>query len=379
MKNRSLTIMFTDMQGFTPRTSSQSRAETMDLIHRHKDLLVPVVEQFGGHLVKAIGDSFLVVFESPTDGVLAGVALQDRLREYNDESPEEDRIVVRLAINTGEVTVDGDDVYGETVNIASRIEGIAEPGDVYFTEATYLSMNKKEVPSAEIGYRMLKGIPEKIKVYKVLREGGHRYRAAPAVVMASDGSPFVPAPNWRRIAAFFMDIMLVHLVMLPVTGPAQLRVARAQADLDQYADSLAELAKEFPREEVFEVLWGNEDDPTMPHYDKVRDFRARRDAVEAMKIRLRDAANSAAFVIFFLYQVIAVAWKGRSLGKRIVGLRVIRIDGNPAGFGKSLLRTLLYLLSAFPFFLGFIWALFDKKRQGWHDKIVETRVVLDQG
>src|SRR3990167_6712864 len=124
MQTRNLTIVFTDIKGFTSRTSAQSRSATVDLI-----------------------------------------------REHNAKLAEADRIEIRVAINTGEVAIEEGDVYGEAVNIAARIEGIAEANDVYFTESTYLAMNKTEVPSAEIGYRMLKGIPQKIKVYRVLREG----------------------------------------------------------------------------------------------------------------------------------------------------------------------------------------------------------------
>ena len=77
-----------------------------------------------------------------------------------------------MGINSGEVSIKNGDVFGEPVNIASRIEGIAEPGEVYFTDSVYLAMNKNEIPSAEVGKRHLKGIAEMVTVYKVLREKG---------------------------------------------------------------------------------------------------------------------------------------------------------------------------------------------------------------
>lgn len=77
---------------------------------------------------------------------------------------------MRVAINAGEVTLADNDVFGEPVNITARINGIAEAGEVFFTEAVYLAMNKMEVPSSEVGLLQLKGIAEKIRVYKVVRE-----------------------------------------------------------------------------------------------------------------------------------------------------------------------------------------------------------------
>ncbi len=171
MECKNLTIMFTDIKGFTLRTSQQSRIATRDLLKRHNDILIPIFEARGGKIIKTIGDAFLVVFESPTNAVLTGIELQKQLGEHNKTSGDDDLLEVRVAINTGEVSLIDNDVFGEAVNIASRLESISEANDVYFTESTYLAMNKSEVPTAEIGYRVFKGIPDKIKIFKVLREG----------------------------------------------------------------------------------------------------------------------------------------------------------------------------------------------------------------
>jgi class 3 adenylate cyclase len=171
MECKNLTIMFTDIKGFTQRTSQQSRSATLNLLKRHNDILIPIFEARGGKIIKTIGDAFLVVFESPTNAVLTGIELQKKLGEHNKDSGDDDLLEVRVAINTGEVSLVDNDVFGEAVNIASRLESISEANDVYFTESTYLAMNKFEVPTAEIGYRVFKGIPDKIKIFKVLREG----------------------------------------------------------------------------------------------------------------------------------------------------------------------------------------------------------------
>ncbi len=162
--------MFTDIKGYTARTSSSSRSELLKMLEEHDRLVRPVFEECGGTVVKTIGDAFLVTFESPTDAVLCGMRVQEVLAKHNEEAHPEEHFKIRVAINSGEVTVKDNDVFGEPVNIAARIEGIAEPNEVYFTEAVYLAMNKSEVPSAEVGHRHLKGIPNEIKVYKVLKE-----------------------------------------------------------------------------------------------------------------------------------------------------------------------------------------------------------------
>lgn len=170
MGSRVKTVMFTDIKGFTARTSSTSREELRTLLDMHEKLLLPVVERFGGRLIKTIGDALLVTFDSPTNGVLCGIMMQATLADFNAQMKPTDRIEIRVAINLGEVEERDGDVFGEAVNIAARIEGITEAGEVYFTEAVYLGMNKSEVPSSAIGFRLLKGIPEPVKVYRVIQD-----------------------------------------------------------------------------------------------------------------------------------------------------------------------------------------------------------------
>ncbi len=180
MKTANLAIVFTDIKGFTERTSRQTLEENQRLLKTHHDLLVPVFKAFGGRIIKSIGDAFLVTFESPTQAVLSGMAIQDRLWQYNRNALDTERLDVRVAINAGEVRLEANDVFGEPVNIASRVEGLADAGEVFFTEAVYLVMNKAEVPSEEVGAFELKGIPGKIRVFRVPR-APYRVETPPVV------------------------------------------------------------------------------------------------------------------------------------------------------------------------------------------------------
>ena len=167
METKILTIMFTDIKGFTAKTSDSSRDEMAKMMAEHERLLTPAFRYFNGRVVKTIGDAFLVVFESPTDAVLCGMAIQEVLRKHNLTARAEERIEVRVAINLGEVELKDGDVLGEPVNIAARLEGIADAGEVAFTEAVCLAMNRSEIPSTEIGERTFKGIPYPVRVYRV--------------------------------------------------------------------------------------------------------------------------------------------------------------------------------------------------------------------
>jgi class 3 adenylate cyclase len=195
MSSRVLTVMFTDIKGFTERTSASSREDLHQLLDEHDELLRPVVSNFGGTVVKTIGDALLVTFESPTNAVLCGVMMQETLRENNDGKPETDQINIRVAINTGEVEIREGDVFGEAVNIAARIEGITEASEIYFTESVYLNMNKSEVPTSAVGERRLKGIPEAIKVYKVIQDRNSEQYMTLLETLRSRRFADVPVPD----------------------------------------------------------------------------------------------------------------------------------------------------------------------------------------
>jgi class 3 adenylate cyclase len=176
MQTSNLAIVFTDIKGFTERTGRQSYEENQRMLHLHEALLVPVFRAFEGRLVKTIGDAFMVVFHSPTKAVLSGIAIQDRLWDYNRSVPPTEQIHVRVAVNLGEVREEKGDVFGEPVNITARVEGIAEAGEVLFTEAVYLAMNKAEVPAEDRGVHELKGIAHPVRVYRV-PQGHYRLEA----------------------------------------------------------------------------------------------------------------------------------------------------------------------------------------------------------
>lgn len=251
MKSKVLTIMFTDMKGFTESSGSRSRQEVLNLVARHDSLLRPILERFGGDVVKTIGDAFLVAFESPTNAVLCGLLMQATLREHNLTAAATEKIEVRVAINAGEVQLTEDDVFGEPVNIASRINAITEPGEVYFTHSVYLAMNRTEVPSSEVGERILKGIPEPIKVYRLIQDAASdQYRK---VLNELRGKALEPTPEEKRSRIGTPHQRSILPWIAGVAGLAA--VVAGAALLFPFGGGWAEKAREFARAGGFSQAW----------------------------------------------------------------------------------------------------------------------------
>jgi serine/threonine-protein kinase len=169
VRTENLAVVFTDIVGYTARTGRQSREQNARMLAEHDRLLLPLVRAFGGRRVKSIGDALMLTFRSPTDSVLCGMAMQDRLAQHNASLPESERLVIRVAISLGEVRLERGDVFGEPVNVAARVEHETPPGEVWLTDAVQLSMNRAEVPLVEIGTRELRGISQPVRIYRVQR------------------------------------------------------------------------------------------------------------------------------------------------------------------------------------------------------------------
>lgn len=155
-----LTVMFIDMVGYTSTTSKLSREEVAQLITDFDQVCVPVIHHFHGFVLKKIGDAFLITFRSATDAILCGIELQ--------KSFSKQPVQIRVAIHTGEVVHKENDIYGDTVNTAARIEGVAEAGDIMFSETVFHAMNKNEIQYVHVGLKRLKGLKHPVRLFRVL-------------------------------------------------------------------------------------------------------------------------------------------------------------------------------------------------------------------
>lgn len=134
-----------------------------------RDLIQPSIVEHHGSLVKTTGDGFIAIFDSPVEAVRCSIVIQQNLIGRNASLPKHSRIEYRIGVNLGDVIVEPDDVYGDGVNIATRIEGLAEPGHVYISGAIYEQIKHKVVCGYEsLGDRKVKNITDPVRVYRVL-------------------------------------------------------------------------------------------------------------------------------------------------------------------------------------------------------------------
>ena len=226
VKTATLTVMLTDIAGYTERTSQQSREQSARWLELHDALITPVLRAFGGRVVKTLGDAFLVTFSSPTDAVLCGTAIQDRLFLHNQRAVEPDRIRVRVALSAGEVRVHKGDVLGEPVNLVSRLEELARPGEVLLSDAVFSTMNVAEVAVDAVGEHHFKGISRPVKVYR-------------ARAVSEEGEP----PFQRRALE---RAGLDELPGLPRRALGTTRSSLADLVLRRFGGSVRELAERVP-------------------------------------------------------------------------------------------------------------------------------------
>jgi formylglycine-generating enzyme required for sulfatase activity/class 3 adenylate cyclase len=134
-----------------------------------RDLIEPSIVEHHGKLVKTTGDGFIAIFDSPVEAVRCSIVIQQNLVGRNTSLPKHHWIEYRIGVNLGDVIVEVDDVYGDGVNIASRLEGIADPGQVYISGGIYEQIKHKLVCGYEsLGDRKVKNITDPVRVYRVL-------------------------------------------------------------------------------------------------------------------------------------------------------------------------------------------------------------------
>lgn len=170
VRSQNLSIMLTDIQGYSAAAASASREEVVNLIRRHNQLMRPVIEFYGGTVVKSIGDAFLCTFPSATDAVICAIIIQLLLKEYNQRLNEgEQQLNLRVVINSGDVSIEENDIFGSAVNITARMEDLDcfPGGTIGISESTNLLMDQTEIVAEKIGPKQLRDVPEPVTVYRV--------------------------------------------------------------------------------------------------------------------------------------------------------------------------------------------------------------------
>ncbi|MBI3798173.1 MAG: adenylate/guanylate cyclase domain-containing protein [Deltaproteobacteria bacterium] len=162
-------IMFTDIVGFS-RQMGSNEARTLRLLDIHNQLIRQTVTAHHGVVVKTVGDAFLVEFPSVVHAVQCAQQIQAQFRTHNAEQPHDEQIHVRIGIHSGDIVQRDGDVFGDGVNIASRLQGLAEPDTICISDVVYRDVAKKlELgPVVSLGRPKLKNIAERFEVYALL-------------------------------------------------------------------------------------------------------------------------------------------------------------------------------------------------------------------
>ena len=239
-------IMASDVVGYS-RLMGSDEAGTLSAIRSlRKELWGPKIDEYGGRVVKTTGDGQLTEFAS------VAVEVQRAMRRRNADIPEDHRIVLRIGINQGDIIVDGDDIYGDGVNVAARLEEIAEPGGICISRMVRDAIRDKLLYELEdLGEQELKNIARPVEVFRVSIEEtggtiGAQASAPPArpPIAAPPARPEAAAPPakpnrlWQRVAAASVAIVVIGLVIWQTNRDPDTQTAATSVDAAEEQEAL---------------------------------------------------------------------------------------------------------------------------------------------
>lgn len=161
-------IMFTDLKGYS-KLMEENEATALRVLEAQSAIIKAAVEKHEGRIVNSIGDGTMCEFKSAVKAVACALEIQEEIREYNKEKGEQDKIMLRIGIHLGDVIVKCRDVFGEGVNIASRIVNIAEGGDICVSHSVVEQVHHSlDVSAISLGAKKLKNIKGPVEIFRIL-------------------------------------------------------------------------------------------------------------------------------------------------------------------------------------------------------------------
>jgi len=161
-------ILSADVKGYS-LLIADDEVHTIETLKKYRQIMSDLIDQHSGRVVDNPGDNLLAEFASAVDAVECSVQIQNRFKKENAKYVEDKQLKFRIGVNIGDVVQDGDRIYGSGVNVAARIEGIAEPGGICISRGTYDQIKDKlDLGFDYIGEHEVKNINEPVRVYKIL-------------------------------------------------------------------------------------------------------------------------------------------------------------------------------------------------------------------
>jgi adenylate cyclase len=197
VERRLTAILAADVAGYSRLMGADEEGTLAHLKSFRKTLVDPKIVEHRGHIVKTTGDGMLVEFASVVDAARCAVEIQRGMAEQNADAAQDYRIKFRIGIHVGDIIIDDNDIFGDGVNIAARLEGIAEPGGVCISDDAHRQIRGKvDIPFEDMGTQTLKNIAEPMRVWR-MRISGEPISASPQA--ASFGTfqsrPFPDKPS----------------------------------------------------------------------------------------------------------------------------------------------------------------------------------------
>jgi adenylate cyclase len=196
-QRRLAAILAADVVGYS-RLIGIDEAGTLNVLRaRRKQVVQPLLERYQGRIVKLMGDGLLAEFASAVHAIDCAVEIQRAMSHANIDAPPGREILLRIGINLGDVIVEGTDLYGDGVNIAARLETVAEPGRICVSETVVNHVkNKTPVAFEDLGEKTMKNIADPVRVYRIAAtEGGSKVPPREPVVSAKPSIAVLPFTN----------------------------------------------------------------------------------------------------------------------------------------------------------------------------------------
>jgi adenylate cyclase len=206
-------ILAADVAGYTRLMETDENSTLENWWYARREIIDPGIERHGGRIVKHTGDGFLAEFTTTTDAVRCAVELQNKLAETNEGRSDDTRFDFRMGVNVGEIVVDKEDIYGDGVNIAARLESLADHGGITISALAFEQVkNRLDLEFEDLGNKKLKHIGAPVKHYRVLLASS-KSRSRPAFKYG----PFTP----MRFVSALILLFLAVVFFSPGSGPVQ--------------------------------------------------------------------------------------------------------------------------------------------------------------
>ena len=217
VQRRLAAILAADVAGYS-RLMGLDEVGTARTLREHRAVTDALVAKHGGRIVKTTGDGVLLEFPSVVDAVECAVAVQAVMAERNEGVPEDRRMLYRIGINLGDILIEGDDILGDGVNVAARLEGIAEPGGICVSSSAYEQVRGKvSVDFTDLGEQTLKNIARPIRAFAVRAKDGATILPPRGTVLPLPDKPSIAVLPFQNMSGdpeqeYFADGMVEDII-----------------------------------------------------------------------------------------------------------------------------------------------------------------------